>query len=217
MTSGVLTLMARGPDDITPVAIDEYSPLRPWKYIDRSLPPIRREGPARQWEYWVREHIAARYSDMTFSINIGDALIETSRSTEGLPPLPDWLFGPGRQPRARLEDLWETVTGERPVVHEPPPNYDNWSDWDSDLDSDWDSDLCSAAEDFRLRAVFKAYRAGLAEQRREVERAARVIGEAVLEWSCRPGGACARAAQRSFEQVDAPAALATASSRRLAD
>ena len=60
------------------------------------------------------------------------------------------------------------------------------------------NDNVVAADRLRLRTVFGAYRAGLAEQRREVERAAGLIGAAVLEWACRPGGACARVAQRSF-------------------
>lgn len=209
----LLQLRARGPEDI--LAADERPFFRAWKWIDRGLPAIRREGRARRWEFWVRETIAASYSDMTFSMDVRPTLEHSSHGIAGLPPLPDWLFGSARKPRDRLEDLWETVTGGRPVVHEQEPRYDDDDDLDS-VGAHWE-DLEWTADEFRRKALFKAFRAGLAEQRGEVERASRVIGEAMLEWSCRPGGASARLAQRSFERGGSATALMTASSCRRAD
>lgn len=56
---------------------------------------------------------------------------------------------------------------------------------------------------FRLGTVLRAFRRGLRELEAERERAARLIADAVTEWACRPGGACARLAQRSFADVSA--------------
>lgn len=199
----LLQLRAYGPEDNLSLGEGE-SFFRPYRYINRRFPRIRREGRAGTWEFWVREQIAAAYSDTAFSIDVRPTLEHSSHGIAGLPPLPDWLFGPGRQPRARLEDLWETVTGSRPVVQEMDPITHRGA-------------LESTADDFRRRALFRGYRAGIAQQRREVEWASRAIGEAVLEWSCRPGGACARLAQRSFEHGGASTGPTTSSSRLRAD
>lgn len=58
-------------------------------------------------------------------------------------------------------------------------------------------------EKFRLRSVFQGFRRGLRELEAERGRAARLIGEAVMEWAFRPGGACAKIAKRSFANISA--------------
>lgn len=58
-------------------------------------------------------------------------------------------------------------------------------------------------EEFRLRSVFGAFRSGLRELEAERGRAARLIGDAVMDWAFRPGGACAKMAERSFQEISA--------------
>lgn len=80
--------------------------------------------------------------------------------------------------------------------------WDEAEEADEEFDREWRADCC-----WRTK-VYMAFFEGLRRHREAVrafrrKRAARVIKDAVMDWAFRPGGACARSAKRSFQEISA--------------